>query len=51
MNAEKTSTLQDWIFFLISLAAMIALLTFKPEFFWLALPFVGTFLAKALRAM
>ena len=47
----KSSTLLDWAIFLISLVAMIALLKFATPWFWLALPFVTTYLAKALNAM
>lgn len=32
--------------FVISLAGMIALLAYQPQFFWLLLPFVLTFAAR-----
>lgn len=52
MNAEKsTSTGLDWILFLVSAAVLIAMLVYLPQWFWLALPFTLTYLAKAFRAM
>ncbi len=36
------------ILFLIFLAGMILFLMFKPEWFWVMLPFVGTSIVKAL---
>lgn len=41
----------DWIFFFLSFAAMIALFVFNDRFFWVALPFAGTYLVKALKQM
>ncbi|MEN0003435.1 MAG: hypothetical protein AAF798_04805 [Bacteroidota bacterium] len=41
----------DWIFFLVSLVITIALLIFLPAWFWVTLPFVLTYLAKALNAI
>ena len=37
----------NWILTLGSIVVLIALLMFKPEWCWLAFPFVGTFMAKA----
>ncbi len=37
-----------WMFFLLSLIALIAFLLFKPEWFWVCLPFVFTYLVLAL---
>lgn len=42
------STGKYWFLFLLSLAGMIGMIIFKAEFFWLVLPFVGTYFAKAL---
>ena len=41
----------DWMIFFVSTVAMIVLLVVAPEWFWLALPFVTTYLAKALNAI
>lgn len=41
----------DWLVFLVSAAATIALLIFKDTFFWVALPFALTYLVKALKVM
>lgn len=41
----------DWLIFLVSFTVMILLLYFESRFFWVALPFAGTFLVKALRVM
>lgn len=38
----------DWIIFLVSTAILIFLLLFANEWFWLALPFSFTYLAKSL---
>ncbi len=52
MNSESTvSTAKDWILFLISAIVFVAMLIWLPQWFWLALPFVLTFLVKALRVM
>ncbi len=37
-----------WLGFLVSTAIMIWLLACHPQWFWAMLPFVGTFLVKAL---
>lgn len=41
----------DWIMFAVSTLAMIALLIFATEWFWLALPFSSTYLVRALDKM
>lgn len=38
---------RDWMLFLLSLAGMIALLIFIPEWVWVSFPFVFTSLAGA----
>lgn len=43
---ESTRTL--WIYCLISFIVMVGFLAIKPEWFWVALPFFGTYLVKAL---
>ncbi len=37
-----------WIKFFISLALTIAFLIFKPEFFWVVLPFLFTYFVQAM---
>ncbi|MEP7320962.1 MAG: hypothetical protein ABI761_03545 [Saprospiraceae bacterium] len=44
---KKDSPRLMWIYTLISLAVMLTFLAFKPEWFWVALPFFGTYLVKA----
>ncbi len=51
METTNNSTTKDWIYFFISLAAMIGLFVVADEWFWLALPFVLTFFVKAIRMM
>ena len=41
----------DWLFFTVSFVALILLLLYYDRFFWVALPFAGTYLVKALRQM
>ena len=48
METSKGSRSTDWIIFLVSTAVLILLLIFANEWFWLALPFSTTYLAKAL---
>jgi len=50
-TTENKSHASDWMIFAVSLVVMIALLIFIPEWFWLALPFVLTYLVKALDLM
>jgi hypothetical protein len=51
METSNNSTLLDWIIFLVSLVAMIGLLMYASEWFWVALPFVLTYLVRALKMM
>ena len=39
---------RDWMLFLVSLAGLVALLIWKPEWVWVSFPFVFTSLAGAL---
>lgn len=48
MEETTKSKPTDWIIFLVSTAALILLLIFANEWFWLALPFSLTYLVKAL---
>lgn len=50
-TTSNDSTRMDWIFFFVSLIATILLLMYADEWFWVTLPFVLTYFAKALRAM
>lgn len=49
-SATKSAGL-DWIIFFVSLIVTIALLIFYPQWFWVPLPFVLTYLVKALDMM
>ena len=51
METSKGSNSMDWIIFLASTAVMLLLLIFANEWFWLALPFSTTYLAKALNVL
>ena len=51
METTKDSTTMDWIIFLISTIIMVALMIYKPAWFWVALPFSTTYLVKALRVI
>lgn len=51
MDQAQPSTIKDWILFLISAVVCVALLVVAPEWFWVPLPFVLTFLVRAMRAM
>jgi hypothetical protein len=51
MTSESTSTMKDWAIFLVSLVIMILMLMFMNEWFWVALPFVLTYLARALKVI
>lgn len=48
---SNNNTRRYWLFFLVSLVVMIALLIFANEWFWVALPFVLTYLVLALDKM
>lgn len=43
--------MMDWVIFLVSLVIMILMLMFMNEWFWVALPFVLTYLARALKVI
>jgi len=47
MDSAKNSKGLNWILTLVSVLGMVALLILIPEWSWVALPFVLTFLAKA----
>jgi energy-coupling factor transporter transmembrane protein EcfT len=48
METTKPSRRADWLIFLLSTAVMIFMLIYVNEWFWLAMPFSFTYLAKAL---
>jgi hypothetical protein len=51
MNMEETPKKSRtlWYFLaFVSIAAMIAMFQFKPEWSWVTFPFVGTFVAGAM---
>lgn len=51
MSTDTSSTKLDWIIFLVSLVACIGFLMIKPEWFWVTLPFLFTYLVRALKMM
>ncbi|MDZ4709793.1 MAG: hypothetical protein SH818_15445 [Saprospiraceae bacterium] len=46
-QTKKESTRTLWIYTAISFIVIVAFLAIKPEWFWVALPFFGTYLVKA----
>ena len=50
-SSANSSTRLDWLIFLVSLVGMLALLKWEDRFFWVLLPFVLTYLVKALKMM
>ncbi len=44
-------TAMDWSLFFVSLVVTIALMILLPEWFWVALPFLFTYLVKSLGYM
>lgn len=51
MAETRSSKMMDLLLFAVSLAAMILLLMFQPAWFWVALPFVLTYLVRFFEAM
>jgi hypothetical protein len=51
MNIENLPSSTNWILGLAFTAGVVALLVFAPQFFWVLLPFAGTFLAKAFNVI
>ncbi|MBK6354242.1 MAG: hypothetical protein IPP06_14595 [Saprospiraceae bacterium] len=51
MSERKDSKRNDWLIFLVSLCVMCGLLWAAPAWFWVPLPFVLTYLTKALNAL
>lgn len=50
-ETKKASKGIYWLLFFISLAAFVVFVIFLPEWFWITLPFVCTFLAGAMDAI
>lgn len=50
MNKNRALVI-DWILFLLSALGIILMLVYVREYFWMALPFVVTTFARALRIM
>lgn len=50
-TTTNNSTRQDWMLTLVFGIITIALLIYASEWFWLSLPFLLTYMVKALRAM
>jgi hypothetical protein len=48
---KKDNPKTMWLYTFISLAVILAFLAFKPEWFWVALPFFATYLVKSLGAI
>lgn len=48
---SNTDTRRYWLYFFVSLVVMILMLMFMNEWFWVALPFVLTYLVLALDKM
>lgn len=51
MSERTDSTKTDWMIFLVSTAVTVAMLIYTPAWFWVPLPFVLTYLTKALKAL
>lgn len=51
MSEKNVSHRSDWLYFLISTVGTVFLLWFYPAWFWVGLPFVLTYLVKALNAL
>ncbi len=51
MSESNQSRGSDWLYFLISTAGTCFLLVYYPAWFWVGLPFVLTYLTKALKAL
>ncbi len=51
METSKKSRTLDWVLFFISTVVFVAMLIYTPQWFWLALPFVLTYLTRALDMM
>ena len=50
-QTNTTSRTTDWLIFLVSTVICILMLMYMSEWFWIALPFVCTYLVKAMDKM
>ena len=48
---DNSKTAMNWMITLVSFVIGLVLLIFKPELFWLALPFFLTYFVKAINMM
>lgn len=51
MSTTTESVRMYWLYTLVSLLGTFAFLYFKPEWFWVMLPFFFTYFVKAMRWM
>lgn len=53
INEEETNESKGlyWLITLVSAVACVLLIMFKPEWFWLTLPFLLTYFVKAINMM
>jgi hypothetical protein len=51
MNDTNKSNAVYWLYFILSAIGITLMLIYVREYFWMALPFVVTTFAKALRIM
>ena len=50
-STSKSSKGMDWILFLVFLVIFVLMLMYVDEFFWVPMPFMLTYLVKALDSM
>lgn len=51
MATETVDTKKYWLLFLISLVVFLFMLVFVNEWFWVAMPFMLTYLVLAMRVI
>lgn len=50
-STSKNSKAMDWILFLVFFVIFVLMLMFADEWFWVPMPFMLTYLVKALDSM
>ncbi len=50
-TTSKRSKATDWLLFLVSTVIFFAMIVYVDEWFWVAMPFMLTYLVRALDAM
>ncbi len=50
-STSKNSKAMDWILFLVFAILFVGMLIYADEWFWIPMPFMLTYLVKALDAM